>query len=120
MTHTLSYSQYYRNATASLVVYDITSPPEASFEKAKSWVRDLRRQADPSLIVLLVGNKADMEAQRQVPREMAEAYAKEEGLLFAEASAKTGDGVSELFITLGKYPTPSHLPVGPKIGKKAS
>ena len=83
-------------------MYDITSPPEASFEKAKSWVRDLRRQADPSLIVLLVGNKADMEAQRQVPRELAEAYAKEEGLLFAEASAKTGDGVNDLFLTLGE------------------
>lgn len=44
-----------------------------------------------------------MEAQRQVPREMAEAYAKEEGLLFAEASAKTGDGVNDLFLTLGEY-----------------
>lgn len=43
-----------------------------------------------------------MEAQRQVSRELAEAYAKEEGLLFAEASAKSGKGVSELFIELGE------------------
>jgi len=53
-------------------------------------------------VILLCGNKADMESQRQVPREMAEAYAKEEGLLFAEASAKSGKGVSELFIELGE------------------
>lgn len=87
-------------------------PPSLCFSSSRAHVQvaffcflrrksDLRRQADPSLVILLCGNKADMESQRQVPRELAEQYAKEEGLLFAEASAKSGQGVSEVFIELG-------------------
>lgn len=75
---------------------------QTSFEKAKSWVRELQRQADPSIVIMLVGNKVDMEASRKTSREMGEQYAQEEGLLFAEASAKTGDGVEELFVEIGE------------------
>jgi GTPase SAR1 family protein len=64
---------------------------------------------------MLVGNKIDLCSQstndqanndgmdkRRVLKETAEKYAKEEGLLFAEASAKTGEGVSELFLEVGE------------------
>ena len=61
----------------------------------------MQRQADPSIVIMLVGNKVDMEASRKTSREMGEQYAQEEGLLFAEASAKTGDGVEELFVDIG-------------------
>ena len=50
---------------------------------------------------MLVGNKSDMESQRKTSRELGERFAEEEGLLFAEASAKTGDGVEELFMDIG-------------------
>lgn len=50
---------------------------------------------------MLVGNKTDMDSQRKTSREIGEQYAKEEGLLFAEASAKTGEGVEELFMEIG-------------------
>lgn len=76
-------------------------PPETSFEKAKSWVRELQRQADPGIVIMLVGNKLDLEASRKVSKEMGQQYAEEEGLLFAEASAKNGDGVEELFLDIG-------------------
>ncbi|OWZ61865.1 hypothetical protein AYX14_06011 [Cryptococcus neoformans] len=99
---------YFRNSNAAVIVYDITQPPETSFEKAKSWVRELHRQADPSIVIMLVGNKTDMESQRKTSREMGEQYAKEEGLLFAEASAKTGEGVEELFMEIAKK-----LPLAP-------
>jgi hypothetical protein len=74
---------------------------KTSFEKAKSWVRELQRQADPSIVIILVGNKADLSANRKTSREMGEAYAQEEGLLFTEASAKDGTGVEELFMAIG-------------------
>ncbi|BEJ04668.1 hypothetical protein CcaverHIS641_0204850 [Cutaneotrichosporon cavernicola] len=88
---------YFRNANAAIVVYDIT---QGSFDKAKAWVRELKRQADPSIVIMLVGNKADMTSQRKVPRELAAEFARDEDLLFAEASAKTGDGVQDFFMEI--------------------
>ncbi|NXD32695.1 VPS21 protein, partial [Spelaeornis formosus] len=92
---------YYRNAAAAVVVYDITKA--ASLEKAKAWVKELQRQANPNIVICLVGNKSDLdEDPRQVSREEAEAYAKEANLLFFEASAKTGANVAELFTEIAK------------------
>ncbi|RSH78233.1 GTP-binding protein of the rab/ypt [Apiotrichum porosum] len=93
---------YFRNANAAVIVYDITQPPETSFEKAKSWVRELQRQADPSIVIMLVGNKADLTSQRKTPRALGEQFAQEEGLLFTEASAKSGDGVEAMFMEIAK------------------
>ena len=47
---------YYRGAAAAIVVFDLTS--RDSFEGAKSWVKELQRRADPSVIISLAGNKA--------------------------------------------------------------
>jgi len=49
---------YYRNAAAAVVVYDITSA--SSLEKAKSWVKELQRQANPNIVIAFVGNKLDL------------------------------------------------------------
>lgn len=76
-------------------MYDITS--SASLVKAKSWIAELQRQADPGIVVLLAGNKLDLEPQRQVSTEEAQKYAAEEGLLFCEVSAKSAEGVKGLF-----------------------
>ncbi|KAH8077235.1 putative GTPase [Filobasidium floriforme] len=100
---------YFRNSAAAVIVYDITQPPEASFAQAKTWVQTLRRQADPSITIILVGNKLDLaSSSRGTDRELAEAYAEEEGLLFVEASAKTGENVQEVFMQVAKK-----LPLAP-------
>ena len=41
-------------------------------------------------VIFLIGNKSDLEAQRDVTYEEAAAFAEENGLMFIEASAKTG------------------------------
>ena len=130
---------YYRNAQAAVVVYDVTKA--SSLEKAKSWVKELQRQANPNIVIALAGNKVDLvqpsassvspgsspdsedeaddatatpgetpgattgepESLRQVPCEEAQAYASEAGLLFFETSAKTGEGVVEIFTEIGIY-----------------
>lgn len=154
---------YYRNAQAAVVAYDVTKgvrprplhadtgrsadrARQPSLDKAKSWVKELQRQANPNIVIALIGNKLDLvqpdaaagdapaasgsdddddseaddatatpadgasskpaaaagsASKRQVSREEAEAYAQEAGLLFFETSAKTGDGVVEVFTEIG-------------------
>ncbi|TCD65470.1 GTP-binding protein of the rab/ypt [Steccherinum ochraceum] len=91
---------YYRNANCAVVVYDITQT--ASLEKARSWIRELQRQADPSIVIALCGNKSDLSARRQVSQEEAKKYADEEGLMWGETSAKSGEGVADIFTAIAK------------------
>lgn len=91
---------YYRNAQAAVVVYDITK--SASLDKAKSWVNELQKQANPNIVIALVGNKVDLSASREVETEQAKQYAAEYDLLFLEASAKTGESVVEVFTEIAK------------------
>ena len=93
---------YYRNANCAVVVYDITQT--ASLEKARSWVKELQRQADPSIVIALCGNKTDLNARRQVSQEEAKQYADQEGLMWGETSAKSGEGVSDIFTAIGENP----------------
>ncbi|QRV74920.1 GTP-binding protein YPTC4 [Ceratobasidium sp. AG-Ba] len=104
---------YYRGAAGALLVYDVTS--RASFEHARGWLADVREHADPNLTCILVANKVDLCAaegeegttsppqstksapKRDVSRAEGEQFAKEEGLLFIEASAKTGENVDRAF-----------------------
>lgn len=102
---------YYRNAQAALVVYDLTKP--TSLVKAKHWVAELQRQASPGIVIALVGNKLDLDepapegaeegeggGARKVSTEEAKGYADEEGLLFFETSAKTGQAVDDVFTAI--------------------
>jgi len=91
---------YYRNANCAVVVYDITQA--SSLEKARNWIRELQRQADPSIVIALCGNKADLATRRQVTQEEAQRYAEEEGLMWSETSAKSGEGVADIFTAIAK------------------
>jgi len=88
---------YYRGAAAAVIVYDVTSAD--SFARAKAWVQELQRQGTPGMVMALAGNKADLAdaGQRAVTTEEASEYAKEQGLHFAETSAKTAANVDALF-----------------------
>ncbi|SMN19285.1 similar to Saccharomyces cerevisiae YKR014C YPT52 Rab family GTPase, similar to Ypt51p and Ypt53p and to mammalian rab5 [Maudiozyma saulgeensis] len=99
---------YYRNANAALVVYDITQAD--SLEKARSWVQELKNKVDDdSLVIYLVGNKIDLvsnnnddQDKRAVERSVAETYAEENNLLFSEVSAKTGEGIKQVFQSIAE------------------
>ncbi|XP_071101249.1 ras-related protein Rab-5B-like [Haliotis cracherodii] len=92
---------YYRGAQAAIVVYDVTSAN--SYNRALSWVRELRQQANSQIVLVLAGNKADMAGpNRAVLTEDANAYSEDNGLIFAETSAKTGMGVNDIFIKVAQ------------------
>ena len=110
---------YYRGAHAAVVVYDITNGVctvciltiKESFERAKKWVAELQKQAQPNITIALVGNKLDLESSRQVPTEQAQAYVEDENLVFLETSAKSGVNVAQVFERVAqKLPrTEAHL-----------
>ncbi|KAL1666318.1 P-loop containing nucleoside triphosphate hydrolase protein [Schizophyllum commune] len=96
---------YYRGAAGCLLVYDVTS--RRSFDNLPTWLADVREHADPHLTCILVGNKVDLcedndgatatKRDRQVSTDEGEIFAKENNLLFVEASAKSGQNVELAF-----------------------
>ena len=86
---------YTRDANIILLVYDVTS--KDSFLHLSDWLRDLTNVKKEEVIFAVVGNKTDLDDRREVNSNEGENYAKEHDFIFAEVSAKTGDGFSELF-----------------------
>lgn len=84
---------YYRGARGSLLVYDVNNP--VTFQNLDNWVKELEENVGKKIPVLLIGNKIDL--PREVPKEDAVAYAKKNGFLYHECSAKTGKGVQDIF-----------------------
>ncbi|KAI5641528.1 ras family domain-containing protein [Phthorimaea operculella] len=91
---------YYRGAAGALMVYDITR--RSTYNHLSSWLTDTRNLTNPSTVIFLIGNKSDLDAQRDVTYEEAKQFADENGLMFVEASAKTGQNVEEAFLETAK------------------
>ena len=105
---------YYRGAAGALLVYDISS--RESYNAISSWLSDARTLASPNIIVILVGNKKDLDAEREVTFMEASRFAQENGqhiriylivkkfyngvseMTFLETSALTGENVEEVFL----------------------
>lgn len=91
---------YYRGAAGALLVYDTTS--RDSFNTLSNWLNDTRTLASPHIIIILVGNKKDLEEEREVTFLEASNFAQDNDLIFLETSAKTGENVEESFLKCAK------------------
>ncbi len=110
---------YFRGASGALLVYDITRRP--TFAAVTGWLHDLRQIAEEGIVVVLVGNKADLapsstasaagdggagreaENRRAVTREEAEEWCRANGVMrYVETSAKSGEGVERAFLEVAE------------------
>uniref|UniRef100_A0A6A7G0Q2 Small gtp-binding protein n=1 Tax=Hirondellea gigas TaxID=1518452 RepID=A0A6A7G0Q2_9CRUS len=86
---------YIRDSSVAVIVYDITN--RASFLNTTKWVEDVRTERGNDVVIMLVGNKSDLSAQRQVTIEEGELKGKASGVMVIETSAKKGLNVKKLF-----------------------
>lgn len=68
---------YYRGAAGALLVYDSTS--RDSFNALSNWLNDARTLANSNIVILLVGNKKDLEEAREIEFLEASNFAQENG-----------------------------------------
>ncbi|CEI65342.1 hypothetical protein FVEN_g6233 [Fusarium venenatum] len=96
---------YFRGASGALLVFDLSR--KQTFQHVTDWLNDLRQIAEPDIVVILVGNKADLTQQednkREVTREEAEEWAKRNGVMeYVETSAKSGENVEKAFMRVAE------------------
>ena len=90
-------TNFYRNSSLAIMVYAINS--KESFENIDMWLRELRTHASPDAKVFLIGNKVDLEENREVTKEQGEQFCKDYKInVFMEASAKTGLNAQNIFL----------------------
>ncbi|XP_042907676.1 ras-related protein Rab-37 [Parasteatoda tepidariorum] len=91
---------YYRDAHALLLLYDVTN--KSSFDNTRAWLGEINEYAQDDVVIMLIGNKADSNSERQVMYEDGERLAKEYGVTFMETSAKTGTNVELAFMAVAR------------------
>jgi small GTP-binding protein len=94
-------TNFYRNSSLAIIVYAINS--RESFKNIDMWLKELRTNSSPDTKVILIGNKIDLEDERQIKTEEGKLFAKENNLTnFMESSAKSGFNCQNIFIYIAK------------------
>lgn len=86
---------YIRDSSVAVIVYDVTN--RNSFIETTKWIEDVRQERGNDVIIMLVGNKTDLNEKRQVTKEEGEQKAAELDVMCIETSAKVGYNVKQLF-----------------------
>lgn len=90
---------YYSGAAGIILVFDVTR--RRSFTELSKWVQEADESIGTRVPFLCVGNKTDL-PDRAVPSDEAKKWAEDNGFLYLESSAKTGEGVADMFTVLAE------------------
>jgi small GTP-binding protein len=92
---------YYRDAKGVILVYDITNA--RSFERVQKWIEEVRSYNKECEIVIC-GNKVDIKETYEdgVDKDKAKEYVVNKGIEHFYTSAKTGEGLEEVFDYVAK------------------
>jgi small GTP-binding protein len=88
---------FIENAKGCVLVYDVTR--RETFEGLREWIQLIKEHIQDQIPTVLVGNKTDL-SERAVTNEEAKSLAKELGIMHTLSSAKTGDGVADVFMAV--------------------
>ena len=88
-------SNYYRSSHGFIYVYDVTNID--SLNSLENWITLTNEHTNSNVINFLVGNKIDLENEREVSKNQGEEFAYKHNLIFLETSAKTNENVQRLF-----------------------
>ena len=92
-------SQYYKKADGCLLVYDITK--KETFEEIKGYFYEqIQEKCKEDIKIIILGNKTDLEEERQVSTEEGSNFAAEKGYMFLETSCLQNRFVADSFETL--------------------
>ncbi|CAD8097523.1 unnamed protein product [Paramecium sonneborni] len=87
---------YYKGAVGAFLVYDITN--KSSYLEVDRWLLEIKEYSDQqNLVLMLIGNKNDIETERKVSKEEAIKYAQSKKMGFLETSALTGHNIEFAF-----------------------
>lgn len=86
---------YYKGAQGAFIVYDITR--SSTFDNVDRWLEDLKTNTSDSISVVVLGNKSDLQDQREVSKESGETKAQQLGVGFLETSALNGFNIDLAF-----------------------
>lgn len=91
-------ASYYRNVHGVILVYDITN--RESFNHLHKWLEDIDKYCRDNVTKVLVGNKTDISAKREVTFDEGKQLADDLGLYFIEVSAKTASCIEDIFVAM--------------------
>jgi len=89
---------YYRGAIGCLLVYDISK--KESFDRLSIWLTDIKQHVNKDIIIMIIGNKQDLNQLREVSIHEGIQFSKSHNCLFMETSALNGSNVQSGFIEL--------------------
>jgi len=89
---------YYRGTLGCMLVYDITN--KSSFDSLNMWLDELKKHSDPKIVIVLIGNKVDLDKERQVAYEEGKMFADQHNIAFFETSAKTFHNIDSCFVNI--------------------